>query len=123
VLFAWLAQRDAWLARHGIDGAAPEWHRQVERLDAALRTEFRSHIADRWNDHLDQCHGECVLRRAELAQIVATSLRHFYGDRYDLTDFVIMPNHVHLRAAFHREEAMRVVEALHRYADQSHAGT
>jgi type I restriction enzyme R subunit len=37
---------------------------------------------------------------------VADSLLHFDGDRYDLTDFVIMPNHVHLLAAFPDEQAM-----------------
>jgi REP element-mobilizing transposase RayT len=106
VLLKWLAERDAWLARHGVDTSALDWRRQAEQLDEALQQEFRSHIADRWNEHLDACHGECVLRRAELAKIVAGGLRHFDGDRYDLTDFVIMPNHVHLLAAFRSEEAM-----------------
>ena len=67
VLWKWLAQRDVWLARHGIDTSEPDWRRQVERLDASLILEFRSHVADRWNEHLDACHGECVLRRPELA--------------------------------------------------------
>jgi putative transposase len=106
VLFAWLAQRDAWLSRHGVDPAALDWRRRLERLEAALILEFRQFIADRWNDHLDACHGECVLRRRALAEIVADSLRHFDGDRYELTDFVIMPNHVHLLAAFPSEDAM-----------------
>jgi len=30
----------------------------------------------------------------------------FDGDRYELTDFVVMPNHVHVLAAFESEEAM-----------------
>ena len=63
-------------------------------------------LSDRWNGHLDDCHGACVLRRPELSQIVADSLRHFDGDRYELTDFVVMPNHVHVLAAFPRSEAM-----------------
>jgi type I restriction enzyme R subunit len=37
-----------------------------------------------------------VLRRAELAKIVADSLLHFDGQRYHVSDFVVMPNHVHL---------------------------
>ncbi len=32
--------------------------------------------------------------------MVADSLRCFDGDRYDLGDFVIMPNHVHLLVQF-----------------------
>jgi type I restriction enzyme R subunit len=40
------------------------------------------------------------LRRSELAKIVADSLQYFDGDRYDLTDFIVMPNHVHVMVAF-----------------------
>jgi type I restriction enzyme R subunit len=47
-----------------------------------------------------------VLRRPELSQIVADSLCHFDGDRYELTDFVVMPNHVHLLVAFPDEESL-----------------
>jgi type I restriction enzyme R subunit len=46
------------------------------------------------------------LRRQELSKIVAESLLHFDGDRYELTDFVIMPNHVHLLVAFPDESSM-----------------
>jgi type I restriction enzyme R subunit len=31
---------------------------------------------------------------------------HFDGDRYELTDFVIMPNHVHLLVVFPAEDMM-----------------
>ncbi len=47
-----------------------------------------------------------MLRRHDLAQIVSDSLRKFDGERYELTDLVVMPNHVHLLAAFPNEEAM-----------------
>ena len=47
-----------------------------------------------------------MLRRPELGKIVAGSLQKFDGDRYDLTDFVVMPNHVHVLAAFPDEESM-----------------
>ncbi|HEX5444385.1 MAG TPA: transposase, partial [Pirellulales bacterium] len=43
---------------------------------------------------------------AECATIVSKSLRHFDGQRYVLLDFVIMPNHVHLLAAFPGEDVM-----------------
>ena len=48
---------------------------------------------------LDRGHGACVLSRPELAAIVADSLHHFDGDRYELADFVVMPNHVHVLMA------------------------
>ncbi|HEV8061780.1 MAG TPA: transposase [Gemmataceae bacterium] len=41
-----------------------------------------------------------------MAEIVARSLHHFDGARYLLLDFVIMPNHVHLLAAFPDEQGM-----------------
>ncbi|HWB12944.1 MAG TPA: hypothetical protein VG826_27210 [Pirellulales bacterium] len=47
-------------------------------------------------DDLDRGLGACVLRRRAVAQIVSDALRHFDGERYDLGDFVVMPNHVHL---------------------------
>lgn len=106
VIEAWLAERDVWLRRHGIDPFSSDWQRQVDRLGPRLAAELRTLIADRWNDQLDTCHGQCVLRRPELAEEVAKSLRHFDGDRYELTDFVVMPNHVHVLAAFPDEAAL-----------------
>ena len=100
VLKTWLAARDDWLIRHGIDGREANWRSRLESLTLGLVSEFQRLIADRWNDHLDECHGACVLRRQELSREVAKSLRHFDGERYELTDFVVMPNHVHLLVAF-----------------------
>lgn len=45
---------------------------------------------------LDQGAGECVLRDSGAARIVADSLLHFDGERYELGCFVVMPNHVHV---------------------------
>jgi type I restriction enzyme R subunit len=106
VLNRWLAERCEFLSRHGIDPHARDWPRRLERLPFDVREEFRRTLADRWNRSLDECHGACVLRRPELAKIVADSLIHFDGDRYELTDYVVMPNHVHLIAAFYDEESL-----------------
>jgi putative transposase len=106
VVELWKQERAEWLTRHGIDPAVAEIPERLAKLDLKLLHQFRSFISQRWNDHLDECHGECVLRRAEIAQEITQSLTHFDGDRYDLTDFVVMPNHVHVLAAFLDEEAM-----------------
>ena len=45
-------------------------------------------------------YGACPLAQRPLAEIVIQSLRHFDGDRYCLTDAVVMPNHVHFLCAF-----------------------
>jgi type I restriction enzyme R subunit len=106
VLKKWIAARDQWLVHHGIDSREPDWKVHLQSLGDKLVSDFRQIISERWNEHLDECHGECVLRQPELASIVADSLRHFDGDRYDLADFVVMPNHIHLLAAFPGEPAM-----------------
>src|SRR5262245_4251934 len=106
VIRQWQDERAAWLRKQGIDAERPDWQAHVRRLGPALENEFRNMLADRWNGHLDDCHGACVLRRPELSKIVADSLHHFDGDRYELTDFVVMPNHVHVLAAFPRSEAI-----------------
>ncbi len=106
VIRQWQEERDAWLTNHGIDPSLPSWQECVRRLDHQAGRQFQAFVADRRNDHLDACHGECVLRQAELSLEVANSLQHFNGDRYDVTDFVVMPNHVHLLAAFPRSDDM-----------------
>ncbi len=102
----WLAERVTWLRSHGIDSADDNWRDQLEQLVRGDRQEYHRRFSDRWNDELDASHGECILRRSDVSQIVADSLHHFDGHRYELTDFVIMPNHVHLLAAFPDDTCM-----------------
>jgi REP element-mobilizing transposase RayT len=133
VVARWLAERDELLRREGIgeaevrDAARPaaavehaarpaaaadfgeiglHWRKLLERLPVERRLAVLFALTERWDGHLDACHGACVLRQRELANIVGESLRKFAGERYELTDFVVMPNHVHLLAAFRTEEAM-----------------
>jgi REP element-mobilizing transposase RayT len=106
VIHQWQEERAAWLVNHGIDPSASDWQSHVSRLGTAMENEFGRILSDRWNKHLDDCHGACVLRRSDLSVIVADSLQHFDGRRYELTDFVVMPNHVHLLAAFPSSNGM-----------------
>lgn len=106
VLEAWLADRWRFLRQHGIDPMSDDWGGRLQQLAQSVQAEFHSTFSNRWHDSLDECHGECVLRRIEPSDIVASSLRHFDGDRYELTDFVVMPNHVHILAAFSDNDAM-----------------
>lgn len=106
VLEGWLAEREAWLKQHGIDPDSIDWQKRLAALDVRAVEEFKRKVSDRWNEHLDDCHGDCVLKRPELSKIVADSLRHFDGDRYELTDYVVMPNHVHLLVVFPDESLM-----------------
>jgi type I restriction enzyme R subunit len=106
VLRRWYAEREAWLLRHGIDPRADDWRAALEQRDRSLRDEFTTTFSERWHHYLDDCHGACVLSRPAIGRIVADSLLHFDGQRYLITDFVVMPNHVHLLAAFADEQAM-----------------
>jgi type I restriction enzyme R subunit len=105
VIRDWQAERDVWLRRHGIDPAVPGWETLVQNWPIQRVREFQRFVSDRWSAHLDCLHGKCVLRRANCSRIVGESLRHFDEDRYSLCDYVVMPNHVHLLAAFADDEA------------------
>ena len=106
VVNGWRAERDAWLRQNGVDPSRPGWEALVTNWPVDRLRNFRRYVADRWNDHLDELHGACVLRQPKFAEIAGDSLRHFDEDRYYLSDYVVMPNHVHVLAAFPTEEAM-----------------
>ena len=107
VLAEWAVERDIWLRQHGIDASAEDWQSLLEMLPEVARHEFARQFSQKWHDELDRCHGRCVLRQPELAQIVADSLRHFDGTRYELGDFVVMPNHAHLLVGIAGRDALR----------------
>lgn len=105
VLQRWQAERLALLRSAGIDPSA-DVRDQINRLETAAASQLRCELFQRWDGYLDQAHGACLLKRTDITQIVAASLEHFDGDRYLLFDYVIMPNHVHLLAAFDSEERL-----------------
>jgi len=53
-------------------------------------------LLEKVDDYLDRGHGSCVLKRPEISEYVENSFRHFDGDRYELSAWVVMPNHVHV---------------------------
>jgi len=92
----WHRRRDDWLRRHGIEPGRSQSKADLARLPRAARRAFHETFSREYLDHLDRGHGACVLKRPELAQIVADNLRYHDARRYHLGDFVVMPNHVHL---------------------------
>ena len=60
----------------------------VEEINRELRRKIER--------YLDQGHGECHLRRPDIADLTAEALRHYDGIQYQLDDWVVMPNHVHV---------------------------
>lgn len=93
VWLRWRSERDAWLLDHHIDPAAKDWRRLVEGLPDDKRRDFRR-FSRALEDEMDAGHGECLLKRAELAEVVTGALRFFDGTRYTLGDFVVMPNQI-----------------------------
>jgi putative transposase len=83
-----------------------DWKAQLDALPAADRRRIQQALFQVWDDRLDAGHGDCQLSQPEFSQIVLNSLLHFDGDRYFLTDAVVMPNHVHLLAAFRDEDSL-----------------
>ena len=106
VVQRWRHERFQWLRQHGINPRAADWRAKLHELDKPMRQQFYNQFSTQWHNELDACHGACVLRDPANAAIVAASLRYADGDLYELTDFVVMPNHIHLLATFHSEEAM-----------------
>ncbi len=106
VLEEWREERNTWLRRHGIEPIGEDWRSTLEQRPYVVRREFHATFTERFHSLLDDGHGECLLRRPELARIVADSFLHFDGTRYALGDFVIMPNHVHLLVRLFGEKAL-----------------
>ena len=80
----WMKETDTWLKAH------PEpWSLRDEE-------EYCRLFPDRWEAWLDEGHGECLLARPEIRQIVEDVVRHDGGTKYRLEDFIVMPNHVHV---------------------------
>ena len=106
VLDRWEREKKDWMHRRG-HSSDRHWSEILPELSPAERNEFRRHFNRCREDCLDNCLDRCLLRHPGLAQIVAKSLLYFDGDRYRMGDFVVMPNHVHLLAAFPTEDAMK----------------
>jgi REP element-mobilizing transposase RayT len=63
------------------------WHEQEELF------RWYSHRVDKY---LDAGHGICYLSDPNRADLVATAIRFFQGQRYELRAWVVMPNHAHV---------------------------
>jgi type I restriction enzyme R subunit len=60
-----------------------------------LDREFHARFTRAFMNCLDRGYGTCLLRDPRAAELVASAL-HFDGERYEMGDFVVMPNRVHL---------------------------
>jgi len=106
VLEGWRKERSEWLSEHGIDPLALDWKAQLLTQFPVEGRMYLNLISERWENCLNEGRGACVLVRPECRRTVYESLLHFDDSHYSLLDFVIMPNHVHVLAAFPSAESM-----------------
>jgi carbamoylphosphate synthase large subunit/REP element-mobilizing transposase RayT len=77
-----------------------------EPWDTGTKYEYQERFQDNREHWLDKGHGECLLKKSDVAEIVVAALRHFDGDRYVLDAFVVMPNHVHVLVRLAQDQAL-----------------
>ncbi len=76
--------------------------RLMEQGSRASRAQTTDHI----EALLAANHGECWLKRPEIAAIVENALLHFDGQRYRLLAWCVMPNHVHALIETHEGQPL-----------------
>ena len=69
------------------------WRDELKYLPT---NEAESQLRSRILKHIDLGAGNCFLRNAEVAALVQNALTFFHDVRYDLLEWVVMPNHVHV---------------------------
>lgn len=105
VYLEFVSRRNQLLIDEGMDPAG-DWQAALNSRKPAEAMRVKWKLIEEFETQLNGCHGACVLQRSEVASIVENSLQRFDGERYVLTDFIVMPNHIHLLAAFASEELM-----------------
>ncbi|MFK8115202.1 MAG: transposase [Rubripirellula sp.] len=95
VLMQWRSERAEWLQARGIDSDASHWLQKFKQLPYSERILFERHFVSQFLSKLDEGLGECVLRQQQSAREAFRSVVHFHGQRLDVGDVVVMPNHVH----------------------------
>lgn len=78
-------QRAQWKESHDLDKLSPQ--------DIA---EYHQLFSQRYEDLLHAGKGACILRDTVHADIVDGALNFFNGKRYELDEYIVMPNHVHV---------------------------
>ena len=127
VLQKWKQEFGFDLEQTGLFSGAPPSRRRVDiknlpretrRRDAsAPRPEADSQrgreveLRRRIEEYLDVGHGECWLRRTDIARVVEGALFHFDRQRYRLLAWCVMPNHVH--ALIETREGFPLADVLH----------
>jgi len=87
-----------------------KWQNELA-LTSQPESQRATELRRRVEEYLDAGHGECWLRRPELAQLVEGALLHFDPERYRLLAWCVMPNHVH--ALIETKAGFPLADVLH----------
>jgi REP element-mobilizing transposase RayT len=79
------ADRERWRKNHHARQLTPDELREYHRL-----------FTQRVEDLLHNGYGACWLKDPKIAALVEAALHHFNHQHYELGEYKIMPNHVHL---------------------------
>jgi putative DNA methylase len=71
------------------------WKAELPNLESV---EEQILLQRRIEKYLDEGYGSAYLKQHRIARMVQNSLLHFEGEKYRLSAWVVMPNHVHLLA-------------------------
>ena len=112
----WDLRRERWLQSRKIGRDIP-YEEIIAILSGDQKKEYYDVFWKGYHDMLDGCHGSCVLREPENAKIVSDALLYFHGERYQMGDFAIMPNHVHVIVTPHEDHPLeKILHSWKRYA-------
>jgi REP element-mobilizing transposase RayT len=84
---------------------------QGRNLTAAEQKRLAELYSKRVEEALDAGSGACHLANPKVADMVASTLQHFDGTRYQLIAWCVMPNHAHV--VFRLANGERIEEILH----------
>ena len=90
--------------------------RLADSLPRSVYAEIRRNISSQderralAQRYLDGGRGRCYLRRSDVAEVVVGALKFYAPDRYQLVDWIIMPNHVHVVYEQPRASVGKIVE-------------
>jgi putative transposase len=94
----WEEEKALWLKARGIlyDGERGSWNAAIKKLPVEQQFRFQQHFNRQVQSCLDPGSGECHLQTPECLATVRAKIFGDDGTRHHVSDFVIMPNHVHL---------------------------
>ncbi|MFV0336823.1 MAG: cation diffusion facilitator family transporter [Chthoniobacterales bacterium] len=83
-LKAWREEKALWISKY-----PKPWTKEQ-------RKEYNERFGRRFEKWLDAGSGECFLRQPNIRAVVQQCLLHYENKHYELSAWVIMPNHVHM---------------------------